>query len=78
MTLLENVQTMLKMYGLRDYIPPNKLALANLEMRWLEVLGREKESSGRLMPRLDCELDISFYNVRSSFLLIVDFCLFKD
>jgi hypothetical protein len=44
-TLFGNVQTKLKTYGLRDYVPPNGLSLADLEKKWLELLEAEKDRS---------------------------------
>ena len=44
-TLFGNVQTKLKTYGLRDYVPPKGLSLADLEKKWLELLEAEKDRS---------------------------------
>ena len=51
-TLLGNVQTKLKTYGLRDYVPPKGLALSDLEKRWLELLEGEKERSRRINAQI--------------------------
>ena len=44
-TLFGNVQTKLKTYGLRDYVPPKGLSLGDLEKKWLELLEAEKGRS---------------------------------
>ncbi|KAI5897235.1 uncharacterized protein SCHCODRAFT_02616967 [Schizophyllum commune H4-8] len=44
-TLFFNVQTKLKTYGLREYVPPPGLAPADVDMAWKELLGSEARRS---------------------------------
>ncbi|KAL0058237.1 alpha-actinin [Marasmius tenuissimus] len=44
-TLFGNVQTKLKTYGLRDYVPPEGLALSDLDQAWKNLLVSEAERS---------------------------------
>ncbi|KJA20162.1 hypothetical protein HYPSUDRAFT_142622 [Hypholoma sublateritium FD-334 SS-4] len=44
-TLFGNVQTKLKTYSLRDYVPPTGLALSDLEIAWQALLGGEAARS---------------------------------
>ncbi|KAH0586403.1 hypothetical protein H2248_007639 [Termitomyces sp. 'cryptogamus'] len=44
-TLFGNVQTKLKTYGLRDYVPPSGLALSDLDEAWKRLLAAEATRS---------------------------------
>ncbi|KAG6853929.1 hypothetical protein C0991_012420 [Blastosporella zonata] len=44
-TLFGNVQTKLKTYGLREYVPPNGLALSHLDAAWKGLLASEATRS---------------------------------
>ncbi|KAF8918902.1 calponin homology domain-containing protein [Mucidula mucida] len=44
-TLFGNVQTKLKTYGLREYVPPDGLSLGDLDEAWSELLRSEAERS---------------------------------
>ncbi|KAL0576942.1 alpha-actinin [Marasmius crinis-equi] len=44
-TLFGNVQTKLKTYGLREYVPPAGLALSDLDQAWKNLLASEAERS---------------------------------
>ncbi|KAI0736326.1 actinin-like protein [Fomitopsis betulina] len=44
-TLLGNIQTKLRTYGLREYVPPSGLALSDLNMAWNELLMSEAKRS---------------------------------
>lgn len=44
-TLFGNVQTKLKTYGLRDYVPAPGLSLADLDKAWNELLASEARRS---------------------------------
>ena len=44
-TLFGNVQTKLKTYGLRDYVPPHGLALSDVDDAWSDLLRSEAERS---------------------------------
>ncbi|KDQ62617.1 hypothetical protein JAAARDRAFT_122659 [Jaapia argillacea MUCL 33604] len=44
-TLFTNVQTKLKTYGLREYVPPPGLSLADVDLAWNKLLGSEARRS---------------------------------
>lgn len=44
-TLFGNVQTKLKIYGLREYVPPDGLSLADLDAAWKTLLESEAKRS---------------------------------
>lgn len=44
-SLLGNIQTKLKTYSLKDYIPPRELELAQLDVKWQTLLEREARRS---------------------------------
>jgi len=44
-TLFGNVQTKLRTYGLREYVPPHGLALADVDGEWNDLLGSEAKRS---------------------------------
>ncbi|KAF9077523.1 actinin-like protein [Rhodocollybia butyracea] len=44
-TLFGNVQTKLKTYGLREYVPPNGLSLLDVDDAWKKLLGSEAQRS---------------------------------
>ncbi|KAJ7132945.1 actin cross-linking [Mycena filopes] len=44
-TLIGNVQTKLRTYGLREYVPPPGLSLAEVDARWSELLASEARRS---------------------------------
>ena len=44
-TLFGNVQTKLKTYGLREYVPPQGLALPDLDEAWKALLASEAQRS---------------------------------
>ncbi|ESK95226.1 actin cross-linking [Moniliophthora roreri MCA 2997] len=44
-TLFGNVQTKLKTYGLREYVPPEGLALSDLDQAWKDLLASEAQRS---------------------------------
>ena len=59
-TLFGNVQTKLKTYGLRDYVPPKGLSLGDLEKRWLELLEAEKGRSRGINAQIRLCVNSSF------------------
>ncbi|KAG9315739.1 actinin-like protein [Chiua virens] len=44
-TLFGNIQTKLKTYGLREYVPPVGLALSDIDIAWNELLASEAKRS---------------------------------
>jgi hypothetical protein len=44
-TLFGNVQTKLRTYGLREYVPPPGLGLSDLDTAWQRLLDKEAERS---------------------------------
>lgn len=44
-TLFGNVQTKLKTYGLREYVPPSGLSLSDVDRAWNELLQAEAARS---------------------------------
>jgi len=51
-TLFGNVQTKLKTYGLREYIPPAGLALADLDSAWSTLLNSEAKRSRNINAQI--------------------------
>ncbi|KAF9565080.1 actinin-like protein [Agrocybe pediades] len=51
-TLFGNVQTKLKTYGLREYVPPAGLSLGDLENAWKSLLEAEAGRSRRINARI--------------------------
>ncbi|KAF9525906.1 actin cross-linking [Crepidotus variabilis] len=51
-TLFGNVQTKLKTYGLREYVPPQGLALSDLDDAWQTLLEKEAERSRAINARI--------------------------
>jgi len=45
MSLLGNIKTKLGTYGLKDYVPPQHLSLANLDRVWTELMQAENKRS---------------------------------
>jgi hypothetical protein len=45
MSLLGNIKTKLGTYGLKDYVPPQHLNLANLDRVWTELMQAENKRS---------------------------------
>ncbi|KDR83148.1 hypothetical protein GALMADRAFT_56855 [Galerina marginata CBS 339.88] len=51
-TLFGNVQTKLKTYALREYVPPVGLSLADLDVAWQRLLEAEAERSRRINAQI--------------------------
>jgi len=51
-TLFGNVQTKLRTYGLREYIPPSGLALSDLDAAWQRLLEKEAEKSRNINAQI--------------------------
>lgn len=51
-TLFGNVQTKLKTYSLRDYVPPAGLALSDLDAAWQKLLQEEAERSRKINAQI--------------------------
>jgi len=51
-TLFGNVQTKLRTYGLREYVPPPGLALADLDDAWKGLLDSEARRSGTINAQI--------------------------
>ncbi|CAA7270705.1 unnamed protein product [Cyclocybe aegerita] len=51
-TLFGNVQTKLKTYGLREYVPPPGLALSDLDVAWELLLKKEAERSRKINAQI--------------------------
>jgi lysyl-tRNA synthetase class II len=51
-TLFGNVQTKLKTYGLREYVPPHGLALSDLDTAWQRLLDKEAERSREINAQI--------------------------
>ncbi|KAF8157886.1 actinin-like protein [Crassisporium funariophilum] len=51
-TLFGNVQTKLKTYGLREYVPPAGLALTDLDAAWKVLLAKEAEKSRKINAQI--------------------------
>jgi len=47
-TLFSNVQTKLKTYGLREYVPPKGLSLLDLDNAWKQLLKSEADWSRKI------------------------------
>lgn len=60
-TLFGNVQTKLKTYGLREYVPPHGLALSDLDMAWQRLLDKEAERSRQINAQIRMCVLIRFY-----------------
>lgn len=51
-TLFGNIQTKLKTYGLRDYVPPPGLTLSDLDVAWKELLASEASRSRTINAKI--------------------------
>jgi len=51
-TLFGNVQTKLKTYGLREYVPPPGLGLSDLDAAWHKLLDKEAERSRKINAQI--------------------------
>ncbi|PPQ75187.1 hypothetical protein CVT24_010127 [Panaeolus cyanescens] len=69
-TLFSNVQTKLKTYGMREYVPPEGLKLEDLEERWAELTRGERERGRRINEMIRAikeELRKKFANLANAF-----------
>jgi hypothetical protein len=51
-TLFGNVQTKLRTYGLREYVPPPGLGLSDLDAAWQKLLAKEAEKSKKINAQI--------------------------
>lgn len=51
-TLFGNVQTKLRTYGLREYVPPPGLRLSDLDAAWQILLDKEAERSRKINAQI--------------------------
>lgn len=51
-TLFGNIQTKLRTYGLREYVPPSGLALSDVDAAWKGLLESEAKRSRSINARI--------------------------